>query len=330
MGMKKNLLELTKKMIYKAEELTGYFFTFHWRPIKAEKVKLKLENYTKTPPCAIVVQGKILQEKNFTWETLKIYRKIFPQAIIILSTQEDETVDYPQKAAELKALGVEIIVNKKPDYVGINNVNYQIVLSLSGIKKAKELGAEYVLKTRTDQRMYSQNSLAFLCNLTKAFPVAAGYKQKERIIGLDFATLKNRMHELGDMLVFGQIDDMLIYWGAPLETPEFSAAMKVETDKITAGQRGPLEQGEFPICEKKFTVHFLQTIGRPLIWTFEDSYQTLADHFCVVDADDLDLYWHKYARLREHRRRFYDQSDFWEKHRLSFAEWLNIYSAYHK
>jgi hypothetical protein len=321
------LANLAKKIIYQIEEIAGYFFTYHWRPINAEKVKINLEAFTKLPPTAIVVQGPILSERNFTRETLKIYRKNFPQAILILSTWDDEKA---KTIEEIKEIGVEIILNKKPAYTGLGNINYQLTSSFVGINKAKELGAEYVLKNRTDQRMYDPNSLAFLYNLTKNFPVAAGYRQKKRIIGLDFATLKNRMHEIGDMLVYGQIDDMLIYWGIPLETPEYSAALKMETGKITAGQRGPLKQSEFPICEKKLTVHFLESIGRTLTWTFADSQQSLADHFCVVDADDLDLYWHKYARLREHRRRFYDQSDFWEKHRLSFAEWLNIYSSLHK
>ncbi|MDD4902667.1 MAG: WavE lipopolysaccharide synthesis family protein [Patescibacteria group bacterium] len=326
MPIKKYLLELGKKIIYQAEKLSGFLFTYQLRPISAEKVKMNPVIFSVLPPCAIVMQGRILAEKNFTRETLKIYRRNFPAAIFILSTQEGEN---PEDLDQIKKLGVEIIINKKPAYGGIGNVNYQIILSSAGMKRAKEMGAEYALKTRTDQRFYSPSCLEYFINLQKSFPIPPGYGQKERIIGISLDTFRNRLHEISDMLVFGQIDDMLIYWNIPLETPEYAAALAAENAKVAAGKREAIKEGEFPLCEKKFTAHFLTAIGRPPIWTREDSYQTLADHFCIVDADDLDLYWHKYARLRERRHYFYDQENSGDKQELSFAEWLNIYSAFH-
>jgi len=73
---------------------------------------------------------------------------------------------------------INVVLSKKPDYPGVSNVNFQIVSSSTGIVKAKELGAEYCLKTRTDQRMYAPNIKEFLINLLKTFPVNKEYKQK--------------------------------------------------------------------------------------------------------------------------------------------------------
>jgi|WetSurMetagenome_2_1015567.scaffolds.fasta_scaffold164198_2 hypothetical protein len=327
MKIKGFFIDLLKSTIHQIENIFGFLFTYHLRPINADMVKMKPIIFSQLPPCAIVMQGQIMQEKNFTRETLKIYRKNFPAAKIVLSTWEDESAEYLK---EIKNIGVEIILNKKPLYGGIGNINFQIISTNAGIKKAKDIGVEYVLKTRTDQRFYNPSCLEFFINLQKIFPVPSGYAQKQRVISISLDTFRNRLHDISDMLVFGQIDDMLIYWNIPQELPEYAAAFAAEEAKVAAGTRPTIKEGEFPVCEKKFSSYFLQTIGRPLVWTYEDSYKTLANHFCIVDADDIDLYWHKYARLHEHRHCYYNQENFWDKHEVSFTEWLNIYSAYNE
>ncbi|MFA5247664.1 MAG: WavE lipopolysaccharide synthesis family protein [Patescibacteria group bacterium] len=327
MKIKELFIDLIKKTIYQAENLFGFFFTFHLRPIKADTVKIAPITFSKLPLCAIVIQGQVLYEKNFTRETLKIYRHNFPSAILILSTWEDEKSKYIE---EIKALGIEIVLNKKPTYSGIGNINFQIISTNGGLEKAQEFGAQYILKTRTDQRFHNPSALEYFINLQKTFPVPTGYAQKQRIISVNLDTFRNRMHEISDMLIFGQLDDMLIYWNTPTELPEYAAALATETAKIKAGQRGPIEQEEFPICERKLSSNFLKSIGRTLTWTHEDSHKTLANHFCIIDAEDIDLYWHKYARLHERRHHLYNQENFWDKHEVSFAEWLNIHCAYKK
>lgn len=326
--IKKISRELAKKIIYRAENSSGFFFTYHRRPIAAANVSMREEAPAAIPRCAIVIQGPLVHDKNFTLETVKIYRDNFPKALIIVSTWNDENYDY---AAEIKAGGAdEVLLNEKPSYGGLGNINYQLVSSAAGMNKAKELGAEYAAKTRADQRIYSPNFLEFFYNLARVFPVAPTYKQKDRVITMSLDTFKNRIYQISDMLVFGHIDDLLIYWGLPLETKEYAAAKKTEENKAAAGQREKISEGEFPVSEQELTANFLKKVGRNLVWTYEDSRRALAEHFCVADQDAIDIYWYKYARLTERRHYYYNRDNFWDKHEVSFADWLNLYSALKK
>ena len=88
------------------------------------------------------MQGPIILEENLTLETLKFYKNIFPENQLILSTWKNEEIKSIEK---LKNLDIEVILNEKPSFAGIANINYQIVSTSSGIK-AKEMGYNYVLK----------------------------------------------------------------------------------------------------------------------------------------------------------------------------------------
>ena len=79
-------------------------------------------------------------DNNFTFETIKLYKKNIPNAKIIFSTWE-----LPKALErELKELNVSVIVNQKPKNPGIFNINLQIATSKSGILLAKKLKDEKV------------------------------------------------------------------------------------------------------------------------------------------------------------------------------------------
>ncbi len=316
------LRTILKSIIHKIEDFLSVFITHIKRPIYSNKVNITSDKLVNYPKCYIVIQGPIIIEKDFTLETIKIYKKLYPKTKIILSTWKDTDTKYLKKiqsALKIEKGNIYLILNKSPDYPGISNINLQTTSAYNGIKKAKELGAEYVVKTRTDQRMYGINNIEFLYNLIKCFPVKTGYKQKERIITMSLDTFKYRWYGASDMFNFGNIDDMLVYWGIELEDKEyFENRKKVNNDnKLT----------KFPICETKLVLNFLKKIGRKTKWTFEDSLQSYANHFCVVDQEDLDLYWYKYARLSE-KKHFYSYEKISKKYELSFKEWINLYMGY--
>ena len=158
------------------------------------------------PTIALVLQGPLVLDNNFTLETIRLYKKHFTQSMIIVSTWEGENADYLTK---IKAEGVELILNAKPAIAGIGNLNLQIVSSYNGIMRAKERGAAYVYKTRCDQRMYGVNINEFLHNLITQFPLKKPGLQKQRIIASSFSTLKYVPYLITDMFLFGHIDDML-------------------------------------------------------------------------------------------------------------------------
>ena len=303
-----------------------YFITSHLRPKYADKVNVWSDELKRAPKCAIIIQGSLLKENNFTLETIRLYKKIFFGANIIVSTWDTEEPTYIEK---IKKENIDVILNTEPEISGPSHINYQLKSTSAGIRRAKELSVEYVLKTRTDQRIYGINVLDYFYNLLKTFPPPAGYseqdaryigrtaryKQKERIIGVSLNTFKYRLYDLSDMVVFGNLEDMELFWSAAPDIRPYK-----DNPDFTQGEFSRLR-----ICEMYLTSEFLKNIGRELKWTLEDSWQAMADHFIVVDQASIDLYWHKYKKYKEFRYRKYGA--ILNNREMSFLEWLNLYKG---
>ena len=131
-----------------ADALTsnGQFVTFHHRPILASSVATGSDDERSGERLAIVIQGPIVHCDDFTLETARIYRRHFPGAQLILSSWEDEPRDMVER---FRNLGVAVVLNRKPEFAGVGNINLQITSARNGILRAVENGAEYALKTRT-------------------------------------------------------------------------------------------------------------------------------------------------------------------------------------
>src|SRR3990167_11502815 len=86
------LRKITIKIIQFLGSLTRKFITFHTRPIFASDIKYRGKETVEDASCAIIIQGPIRREDNFTLETVKLYRKHSPAATVILSTWEDEDI----------------------------------------------------------------------------------------------------------------------------------------------------------------------------------------------------------------------------------------------
>jgi len=307
---------LLRDLIEVAEEDERAFITYHSRPMNSTSVSTKNDEVIGQKRLAVVIQGPVISKSDFTLETVKIYKKHFSDAFIILSTWSDEKSVMIRRFEEL---GVLVVLNEKPEYSGTSNINFQIVSARSGVNKAGELGAEYALKTRTDQRIYAPNIADYLYNITEVFPVSRDYEgQKKRIVGVSLNTFKYRMYGLSDMLIYGHIDDMLLYWDVALDQRKFS-----DEEIQQAASTSLRNFARWRVCEVYLATEFLKKVGRKLQWSLTDSWEAFADHFCIVDKEQLDLFWAKYNRL-EYRWLAY--KGIVNSQEMTFREWLNIYS----
>ena len=71
-------------------KIKDIFLSYSFRP-KLEKdtfKNIKFQNNSENT--AIIIQGPVKNYENFVIETIKIYSKIFPEALLVLSTWEDE------------------------------------------------------------------------------------------------------------------------------------------------------------------------------------------------------------------------------------------------
>lgn len=262
---------------------------------------------------AIVVQGKVDTNQEFSLTTLKSYRLAFPGAPIILSTWDDSDGRF---LAEARALGCDVVLNQNANLLpGISNSNLQMVSTRAGILRAKSLGIENVLKTRTDQRIYNKLVLHGLNSMSDLFPLAGvpNANQKKRLIFSSANSFLYRPYSLSDMVMFGNVDDLLNYWTGRLD--ERVVAGPASTQRQWAMQR---------MAEVWFAGGFLENRGEQLDWTLYQYWEQLRLRFLVVDASFFDIYWPKYSAL-ENRRSSYGGANLFEE--VSHAHWLEIFKG---
>jgi hypothetical protein len=286
----------------------GGILTWHERPIQSSQYACTPLGVAYDSRQAIVMQGGIVTDLDFTLQTIELYRRLHPEAIIVLSTWADQPPELLHRALEIGSL---VVTSEKPSYAGQQNVNLQIVSSSAGLSAAKNAGATHVLKTRTDQRLCATDILEYLQSIQKIFPLGLAGTQQQRLVAVSLNTFRYRMYGISDMFLYGQIDDMCTYWSPQLDERYF--------DPGEIHFRNLREFSLWRVCEVYFCTEFLQHTGWDIKWTLEDYWHLLADRFCVIDATSLDLFWPKYS-TRENRWNNYgpESSNFTE---VSFRDW---------
>ncbi len=302
-----------RMLLDKVERSKKIFYTEHKRPQRSIDFNVASQALKQNIKTAIVLQGPLMLENDFTLETVRIYKKNFKGSEIIVSTWATEDRSVIEK---MQQENITVVLSEKPAYAGISNINYQIVSTINGIMKAKESGAQYVIKSRTDQRIYAVNVMNFFLNLQKTFPLKNNSIQKERLIIPNINTFLYRMYGVSDMTMFGNIDDMILYWNADHDTrvPSYDPTKKVTVDDFA----------HYRACEIYLCTEFMKKIGKEPKWTIEDSWKTFAAIFCVIDHSSIDIFWPKYTRHVEFRNLYYASS---HTHQLlKFSDWLSFYN----
>ncbi|MFV0245145.1 MAG: WavE lipopolysaccharide synthesis family protein [Qingshengfaniella sp.] len=276
-------------------------------------------------PMAIFMQGPIAEEYDFTAETLKIYAAAMPGCRLILSTWRDTPAEHLDK---ITRLGVEVVLSDKPANPGLANVNMQITTAAAGIKRAVEKGATWVLKTRTDQRLYQPEVMGGLAALAKSLPPSgqAAATQKHRIFGIGQGSLKFGLYHLSDQTIFGHADDMLAYWTPPLKDENPPSHWPEDRGKIYL--EVPIgDQCRYGAPECYLASRFLMHQGRQVDWTLADSWAAFRDHFGTVDYGSTDFYWVKgqSITLWENTTTYRKISN---RKEMTFLDWMQIYAGH--
>lgn len=257
------------------------FLTLHLRPSIYELEKLPNANYKEY---GIIVQGPLVYENNFTLNTLKYYNKVFKGAKIILSTWDTEKKTYIEL---IKKEGIEVLLNKYPENSGILNINYQISNTKSAINYIKN-NCKYILKTRSDTRIYSEYSLIYLKNLLKTYPSKSD-KQKHRIIGIDINTSKFIPFSFSDVMQFGDSSDMQKMWNIGLCTKDINYKDFFSAKPLVKD----IYENNNP--EVYLTLNYLKKINYNTENSYESYYRALADCFIIIDKEMINFYWQKYS-----------------------------------
>ncbi len=319
-GEKKIIEEFMIQFCRNIEKGTGLYVSHHLRPVKPD-IECELPAIAETELIAVVLQGPILHTDDFTVNTILYYRQMKGNLLIIVSTWETESQETIQR---LKQTGAIVVVSKPPKYGGIGNINYQIVSMQAGIRKALEMKADYICKTRTDQRISHPYAFTFLKNLLNEYPVTGSSSLNYRIVTL--ATEYGSMFEpyyISDFLYFGYWKDIKKMLDIPLNQRRSIDRVNM-TRKMLAEKKGTAEiyiiksffESTGEICEDSILGY----------WTL------LKNSMILIDKPMIRLYWAKYdARYCEHvRDGSYSTRMDLERNRLSnfdFLSWLSLFNG---
>ena len=289
---------------------------------------------------AIVIQGPIAYDNNYTAETFKLYRSIYPNVPIVVSTWQGEATDAFRK--ECKENSVVLLENEPPKIRGPWNVNMQLVSSLQGVKYVKEnTSAKFVLKTRTDQRINYFNFLIYFKNLLETFP-PEGDKLRERIIFLNSTMTKSFPFYFNDYLSFGHVEDIFKLYAVPLHgnCGEMTYAFKNKPRLMRLKHMLLAHPADYRLVTKPshklymfnkmmrrfcssedyIVKNFYRKCITPIDETklLETSWKFIVDYIVLIDESLLLLDWAKYEFMRYKIKFDFEDSS-------AFAYWLDMY-----
>ena len=287
------------------------YLTYHLRPKKAEN--FNLESTCKIDEkIAVIIQGPIQEKFDFLKNTLEIYKKIFKNSIIIISTWKSEDIE---RINTLKDENIYILFNDEPEK-SQSNIDHQIFSTNIALKFAINHNAKYSIKTRADVRLNKSNLETFFISLIKTFPVKTNSLIKSRIVVPSLITFKFRIFSLSDIVMFGETNDLLQYFDLEL----FRDGLK----KFDLNEKKLLKNETPVVAEIFLCARFMNKLDNSINWNLENWWDSLKNYFCIIDNSSLDLFWHKYDWNYEYRyiRTYSDKF----ARAIDFQDWLSLYN----
>lgn len=317
------------------------YHMFTTLPRDLEYLKNKIVPLDDSSDVAIVIQGPIITDDNFTINSIEIFTYLFPKAKIIMSTWKNQDFDIKDKFIQKN---VYLIENEPPSNVGTLNVNLQIVSSLAGVKQAEKLGCKYVLKIRSDQRITKPSSLKYMINSLMMFKIDNNSVLNSRLIFLGDLTntYTNLAFHISDFIVFGNTKDVIKLYDIPLDLRSYAFKedvlnkYKLQYDYIWNNESDTslIEMPEY--LNYNYFIDQLMSPEQYIIYEFikknltlehNDNYlylykELLKRYVIILDHDDLGLYWFKkffkYMNLN-----IYQRGNRYGK--LNHRMWLDLY-----
>lgn len=287
----------------------NFFFSYNYRKkffkLSRNKVKNKI---------TIIIQGPIIRRNNFTLNSINLYLKNC-NSNIILSTWENELLNSEIK--DLRKIGVVVLINKLPKIKGPSNLNCQILSTLNAIKIAKLKRNKFIIKTRTDFRIYLEN---FDIKILKLFN---DYKKKNKFlkIGSTNFTLKNRLFSLSEILMFGETNNLNNYFSklyTDREYSDFNFFLKKQKKESFFLRESYNCFPENFLCYKYLKLK----INKKIKYNSENYIGALKKYFIIIDNSILDIFWYKYNHQYEYREKDFSLKQ--KNYPLRFLDWINL------
>ncbi len=305
----------------KALEDNNYKYAYRTIPTNREKSVCEFRKCSNLHDCAVVIQGPLRLENNYTFDVIRYYRYMYPDILIILSTWIGEDA---YTINEIRKLNVYVVLSEKPLFSGRLNVNLQLVSSLAGAKKAMELGANYICKTRTDQKLTRPYVFEFLVELIKQFPSTSSL-QESRIImlAMNYGNMFFPFF-MCDFFYFGKTIDIIKLLSIPLDdrTP-FDITLPITKKQYAEKMIAP---------EVYIMKSYFDSIGIKYDYTVKDYWECIKNYTICIDRAMLGLEWPKYSEkysIHSYYGDFFlnDSNQALKTKNFDFVNWFSLYTG---
>ena len=266
------------------------FLEFRFYPVKPKR--RSLTSVYPNKQIGIVIQGPV-EDPQFTCDTALWYIELGAKVVIISTTTKLEAIPRSLRKHRL------ILWHQctEPDDTGLWNTNRQIKSSYEGMQFLADLKIEYTIKTRTDQRCYSEFLLIFLSRLIDTFPSKTG---QDRVIAVTNNTLLGKIDNVSDHFYFGRTSTLLKAFKSAERSLSISKAMQIAkagSEKEFQLYRMSHKSSAFPRIEteqylfSRITSTFIEYNASQV--SLNDYIDALGDYWILVDPEDLDMFWKK-------------------------------------
>lgn len=315
------------------EKQTGDYCSYRKRSGSSEDLIVHSGMLSNMSDVAIVMQGPLILENHFTLNTVKLYKRYYPECMVIVSTWKDSNRN---EIDSLKTAGAEIVLNTAPNVFGLGNMNFQIVSTRGGIQYAADAGARYILKTRSDQRIYKPHMLEYFKALIEQFPIkkkTESARQKERIIAVQ-TTVGGGMfipYFIADFLYFGTVQDIRNLFDIELDTSpnRTKDERRIWLRDLLSSNPRIRDYYNTTAPEIKIVKNYIKKyITENLEDTVKGYWDFVGNYLITVSWDDIGLFWPKYDRYNESNLfRTYsenDNTDLYLQYNWTFQNWLLV------
>ncbi len=292
----------------------------------------------------VVIQGPICKKDNFTLESVRMLRKLYPDIKIVLSTWEGELTDEDKEQLKTySCLWIEnppIPILYKGKGAKPSALKNQLTSSREGIRKLEEYSdVDFVVKIRSDMRIYKPDFIPYMVTMQKMYP-------DDRMIVVSFSNnMLNIPFHMSDFIWAGCIGDMKKLYSAEGQTEEMAAdiiekwtdeefqehyrnAFKIASftsgiqkaewwNSLGVNENYLLEYHEEIYLAYNLCKHFpIYDESKNLL---EMYYDFIRSKLIVIDEEELHCYWNKDVAWN-----FVDDTISYESGKLTHSVWVEM------
>ena len=242
---------------------------------------LKIDDFDLSKT-AIVIRGPL---SKFTIRTVKRYLKTYNVGAVVVSTWEGERLKdlFKFKDNRLHFVSSDIPVV----HIGKTSLRYQTVLADAGLKAVREKTmCSHALLLRSDIRANN-----FLARKDFYDFYYRETTQKNKLIVSSFNTMKDRLMSINDLLMFGNVNQLIHYW-------------KDDYRSLERAYQLCFEQSIKEIPETILALRYYESIAvkklEKINYRLYENY--MIENFVLLDPVYFGLQWNKYHRHSDRNR----------------------------